>query len=78
MGGTLGKVYDHKESWCWSDDVQVKVKFKKGCFMEFLSCPDGPERPIKKALFQVANKMAKKAVAEAKAKAYKEMYRRLH
>ena len=46
--------------------------------MEFLSCPDGPERPIKKALFQVANKMAKKAVAEAKAKAYKEMYRRLH
>ena len=78
LGVTSGKVNDHKESWWWSDDVQAKVKFKKGCFMEFLSCPDGPERPIKRALFQVANKMAKKAVAEAKAKAYKEMYRHLN
>ena len=79
LGVSSGNVSDHKESWWWNDDVQAKVQFKKGCFLELVSCLDGPDRHIKRELFKVAKRKAKQAVAEAeaKAKAYQDMYRRL-
>ena len=45
--------------------------------MELVSCPKGLDRHIKRELFKVARRMAKQEVAEAKSKAYQDMYRRL-
>lgn len=56
----------------------MKVKYKNVYILELLSCADEPKRNIKKALFQVANKIAIKAVAKVKAKVYKDMYRHLN
>nr|XP_017233076.1 PREDICTED: uncharacterized protein LOC108207127 [Daucus carota subsp. sativus] len=75
LGVSSENVSDQKESRWWNDDVQAKVQFKKGCFTKLVSCPDGPDRHIKRELFKVAKRMAKQAVADAKAKAYQEMYR---
>ncbi|XP_017233036.1 uncharacterized protein LOC108207082 [Daucus carota subsp. sativus] len=77
LGVALGNVKDQRESWWWNDDVQAKVKFEKGCFLELMSCPEGPDRHIKRELFKIAKRMAKQAVAEAKTKAYQDMCRRL-
>lgn len=77
LGVSSGNVKDQRESWWWNDDVQAKVQFKKGCFLELMSCPEGPDRHIKRELFKLAKRMAKQGVAEAKTKAYQDMYRRL-
>ncbi|XP_063940524.1 uncharacterized protein LOC135149258 [Daucus carota subsp. sativus] len=77
LGVASGNIKEQRESWWWNDDVQAKVQFKKGCFLEFMSCPEGPDRHIKRELFKLAKRMAKQAVAEAKTKAYQDMYRRL-
>ena len=42
-----------------------------------MSCPEGPDRYIKRELFKIAKRMAKLAVTKAKSKAYQDMYRRL-
>lgn len=72
-----GKESAYRESWWWDDEVQAKVQTKRVCFMEFLSCSEGPDKERKKELFKVAKRMAQRAVAAAKDKAYKTMYRRL-
>ncbi|XP_063941331.1 uncharacterized protein LOC135149533 [Daucus carota subsp. sativus] len=77
LGVASGIAKEQRESWWWNDDVQAKVQFKNGCFLEFMSCPEGPDRHIKRELFKLAKRMAKQAVAEAKTKAYQDMYKRL-
>ena len=54
-----------------------KCNLRRGVFLELMSCPEGPDQHIKSELFKVAERVAKREVAEAKAKAYQDMYRRL-
>ncbi|GJU60237.1 TBCC domain-containing protein 1 [Tanacetum coccineum] len=60
-------------------EVQTKVATKQSRFKELLACNDGNQEDIDlaKERYKVAKKAAKIAVAHAKDKAYKDLYRKL-
>ncbi|GKD38477.1 retrovirus-related pol polyprotein LINE-1 [Tanacetum coccineum] len=69
----------HRESWWFGEEVQTKVATKQSRFKELLACNDGNQEDIDlaKERYKVAKKEAKIAVAQAKDKAYEDLYRKL-
>ncbi|GJV57818.1 retrovirus-related pol polyprotein LINE-1 [Tanacetum coccineum] len=69
----------HKESWWFGKEVQTKVATKQSRFKELFACNDGNQEGIDlaKERYKVAKKEAKIAVAQAKDKAYEDLYRKL-
>ncbi|XP_047502966.1 uncharacterized protein LOC125048346 [Penaeus chinensis] len=70
LGVTSGKPGRKEETWWWCDEVQEAVKVKKEMKKQkdFNRCEETIEA------YKVANKAAKRAVAMAKAEAYKDLY----
>jgi hypothetical protein len=60
--------------WWWNEDVQRAIKEKKECYKRLFL--DRSADNIEK--YKVAKKIAKRAVSEAKGRAYEDMYQRLN
>jgi hypothetical protein len=73
LGESKGKGPSSKETWWWNDEVQTMVKAKKDCFKNWQKDRnmDNFQR------YKQANREAKKAVSEAKLRAYDDFYARL-
>nr|GEV81144.1 hypothetical protein [Tanacetum cinerariifolium] len=69
----------HRESWWFCEEVQTKVTLKQSRFKELLSCRKGNQEDIGlvKERYKVSKREAKIAVANAKDKAYKDLYKKL-
>ena len=72
LGVTKGSGCDSKDTWWWNEDVQKAIKEKK-CYKRLYH--DRFANNIEK--YKVAKKTAKRAVSEAKGRAYDYPYRRL-
>ncbi|KAI8524934.1 hypothetical protein RHMOL_Rhmol13G0188300 [Rhododendron molle] len=73
LGESKGKGPISKERWWWNDEVQTMIKAKKECFKKWQK--DRNEKNFQG--YKQASKEAKKAVREAKLKAYENFYDRL-
>ena len=62
-----------KDAWWWNEDVQKAINEKKECYKRLYQdrCVDNIEK------YKVAKKTAKRAMSEAKGRAYKDLYQRL-
>ncbi|GJU02107.1 hypothetical protein Tco_1112445 [Tanacetum coccineum] len=69
----------YRESWWFCEEVQTKVATKQSRFKELLSCRDGNQKDIdlSKEMYKVSKREAKIAVAQAKDKAYEDLYKKL-
>jgi hypothetical protein len=64
---------EHKDTWWWNDDVHKAIKEKKDCFRRLYL--DRSADNIEK--YKMAKKAAKRAVGEARGRAYEDLYQRL-
>ncbi|WVZ78087.1 hypothetical protein U9M48_025852 [Paspalum notatum var. saurae] len=73
LGVTKGSKGATKDTWWWNEDVQQALKEKKECYKRVFHdrSTDNMER------YKVAKKIAKRAVSEAKGRAYDDLYQRL-
>ncbi|GKE84482.1 retrovirus-related pol polyprotein LINE-1 [Tanacetum coccineum] len=69
----------HRESCWFSEEVQTKIAAKQARFRELLLCHEGnqEDRAMAKERYKVAKREAKIAVAQAKDKAYEDLYKKL-
>ena len=77
LGVTSGKRRFDRKAWWWNDEIQIKVKVKQENFKRWLATTDEQEKIQKREEYKRAKLEAKKAISEAKTKAYEEMYKRL-
>ena len=77
LGVSSGKPKAYKESWWWNDEVHSKIKDKNKRFKEFMTCMEEEDRIQKRENYKEAKWAAKKAVAEAKRRAYEDFYQKL-
>ena len=70
-GRTSGKGRQEKETWWWSDEVQISIKMKKATFKEWQGDRENQE---KRHRYKAAKNEAWRSVAEAKEQATKEWY----
>nr|GEW99284.1 hypothetical protein [Tanacetum cinerariifolium] len=77
--GTSKTHTTHRESWWLCEEVQSKVAKKQARFKELLTCQEGnlEERLRAQERYKLAKRYAKKAIARAKEKAYKDLYKKL-
>ena len=70
LGVTKGSGCNSKDTWWWNEDVQKAIK-KKKCYKRLYHdrCANNIEK------YKVAKKTAKRAVSEAKGRAYEDFYR---
>ncbi|GJY63207.1 retrovirus-related pol polyprotein LINE-1 [Tanacetum coccineum] len=70
---------DQMESWWFGEEVQTKIAAKQARFRELLLCHEGnqEDRAMAKERYKVAKREAKIAVAQAKDKAYEDLYKKL-
>ena len=68
-----GRRSEDKDTWWWNDDVQKAIKEKKDCFIRLYL--DRSADNIEK--YKMAKKAAKRAVGEARGRAYEDLYQRL-
>ena len=73
LGESKGSGPKDKESWWWETNVQEKVKTKRECFKALHSCNNEENREK----YRVAKKETRKAVSEAKSKAFEGLYQSL-
>jgi len=66
-----------KGAWWWNEEVKEKVKEKKEAYAVFMNSGGEEEREICRGRHKATKKVAKKAVAVAKCRAYDRLYRRL-
>ncbi|XP_054785632.1 uncharacterized protein LOC129292133 [Prosopis cineraria] len=73
LGESKGSGPRDKESWWWNNSVQDKIKYKKNCFKAIHLCnnEENWER------YRMAKKETKRAVGEARSKAFEEFYKNL-
>ena len=73
FGRLLQRCLDSINTWWWNEDVQKAIKEKKECYKRLYHdrCANNIEK------YKVAKKTAKRAVSEAKRRAYEDLYRRL-
>ena len=74
LGQTTRKgAYNEKEAWWWNEEVQKAVKEKRLKFKQYQQsrCDEDKED------FKEANKRAKREVAKAKERAFKDLYDKL-
>ncbi|KAG2548716.1 hypothetical protein PVAP13_9KG219900 [Panicum virgatum] len=74
FGMTRGGGCKTKDTWWWNEDVQRAIKEKKECYKRLFL--DRSADNIEK--YKVPKKIAKRAVSEAKGRAYEDMYQRLN
>ena len=69
LGVTKGSGCDLKDAWWWNEDVQKAIKEKKECYKRLYQdwCVDNIEK------YKVAKKTTKRAVSEAKGRAYEDL-----
>ena len=73
LGVSRGRRSEDKDTWWWNDDVQKALKEKKDCFRRLYL--DRSADNIEK--YKMAKKAAKRAVGEARGRAYEDLYQRL-
>ena len=73
FGVSMGRRSEDKDTWWWNDDVQKAIKEKKDCFRRLYL--DRSADNIEK--YKMAKKAAKRAVGEARGRAYEDLYQRL-
>jgi replicative superfamily II helicase len=73
FGVTKGSSSESKYTWWWTEDVQKAIKEKKECYRSLFH----DRSAINIERYKVAKKTAKRAVSEAKGRAYDDLYRRL-
>ncbi|KAJ1256448.1 hypothetical protein BS78_K023600, partial [Paspalum vaginatum] len=73
LGVTKGSKGATKDTWWWNEDVQKAFKEKKECY----KCVFHDRSTGNIERYKVAKKIAKRAVSEAKGKAYDDLYQRL-
>ncbi|XP_063389201.1 uncharacterized protein LOC134674986 [Cydia fagiglandana] len=76
FGETTGKGKIDRDTWWWNEDVRMVLKEKKNAFKEWKSVEEGNDREkgIKRSAYLTSKKIAKKAVAIAKAKVQDKLY----
>ncbi|GJZ54673.1 hypothetical protein Tco_0609558 [Tanacetum coccineum] len=69
----------YRESWWFGEEVQTKIAAKQARFRELLLCREGnqEDRAMAKERYKAAKREAKIAVAQAKDKAYEDLYKKL-
>ncbi|ONM20895.1 Nuclear pore complex protein GP210 [Zea mays] len=73
FGVTKGSSGEPKDTWWWTEDVQKAIKEKKECYRSLFH----DRSAVNIERYKVAKKTAKRAVSEAKGRAYDDLYRRL-
>jgi hypothetical protein len=73
FGVTRGNKQEAKDTWWWNDNVQKAIKEKKDCYKCMYH--DKSDENVEK--YRVARKNAKKAVSEARGRAYEDLYHKL-
>ena len=73
FGVTRGSRGDVKDTWWWNDEVQKTMKEKKVCFRRLFL--DRSAANMEE--YKVAKKAGKRAVSEARGRAYEDLYQRL-
>ncbi|SPT17945.1 unnamed protein product [Triticum aestivum] len=73
FGVSRGRRSEDKDTWWWNDDVQKAIKEKKDCFRHLYL--DRSADNIEK--YKMAKKTAKRAIGEARGRAYEDLYQRL-
>ena len=72
LGVTKGSGCDSKDTWWWNEGVQKAIKEKEYYKRLYHDrCADNIEK------YKMAKKTAKRAVSEAKGRAYEDLYQRL-
>jgi hypothetical protein len=69
FGVTKGSSGESKDTWWWTEDVQKAIKEKKKCYRTLFH--DNSTVNIER--YKVATKTAKRAVSEAKSRAYDDL-----
>ena len=72
-GITRGSKREPKDSWWWNDEVQKAIKEKKECYKRMYH--HRSEENMHR--YKVTKKTAKRAVSEARGRAYEDLYQRL-
>ena len=67
-----GKI-EPKDTWWWNEEVQKAIKEKKECYKSLYH----DRSSVNLERYKVAKKTAKRAVSEAKGRAYDDLYQRL-
>ena len=73
FGVTRGSRSDAKDTWWWNTEVQKAIKEKKDCFRRLYL--DRSATNMEK--YKEAKKASKRAVSEARGRAYEDLYQRL-
>ncbi|KAK1666393.1 hypothetical protein QYE76_054552 [Lolium multiflorum] len=74
FGVTKGSRREAKDTWWWNDEVQKVIREKKDCFR----CLYLDRSAANMEKYKVAKKAAKRAVREARGRAYEDLYQRLN
>jgi hypothetical protein len=74
FGVTKGSRREAKDTWWWNDEVQKVIREKKDCFR----CLYLDRSAANMEKYKVAKKAAKRAVSEARGRAYEDLYKRLN
>ncbi|XP_051209355.1 uncharacterized protein [Lolium perenne] len=74
FGVTKGSRREAKDTWWWNDEVQKVIREKKDCFR----CLYLDRSAANMEKYKVAKKAAKRAVSEARGRAYEDIYQRLN
>ncbi|KAD6796401.1 hypothetical protein E3N88_07297 [Mikania micrantha] len=77
LGMTTRSLGGQRESCWWNDEVQHKFRTKKERFRELVTCTEDAQKESLRTKYKEAKREARKAVYEAKNKAYKQMYKHL-
>jgi hypothetical protein len=73
FGVTKGSRGEPKDTWWWTEDVQKEIKEKKEWYRSLFH----DRSTINIERYKVAKKTAKRAMSEAKGRAYDDLYQRL-
>ncbi|XP_068250324.1 uncharacterized protein [Palaemon carinicauda] len=73
LGETSGIILEEKESWWWSEEIEKVVKDKEKTKKRWEESQSREDREM----FREKNKVVKLVVAQAKAKAYDDVYNEL-
>ena len=73
LGESRGKVQSSKETWWWNDEVQKTIRDKRYCYKNWQKTKNIEDLEE----YKNAKKEAKKAVSDAKFKAYDDLYHKL-
>jgi hypothetical protein len=72
FGVTRGNKREPKDTWWWNEDVQKAIKDKKECY----KCLHHHRSEDNIQKYKAAKKNAKKAVSEARGRAYEDLYQK--